>query len=137
MRGEATAKLPGKQERRAHAEAGTRADQAALDVESEQRRGQDARAASLADITRLLSVRDKVEEKRDSLVSFMFAVDEDVLILAQSSPTCFFSKNGFACKICSMHKYGAQVAEASSGGRPTHLAVLLLLLLLCRGHVPT
>ena len=49
LRHEAMAKLAGEQERRAHAEAETRAAQAALRVEAEQRRAQDARVAILGD----------------------------------------------------------------------------------------
>ena len=75
----------GGQERRAHAEAGTRAAQAALEVEAEQRRAQDTQVASLEEIARLSLVTDKVEEESDSLISVMFQCDKEGLIMTQQA----------------------------------------------------
>ena len=78
--------MAGEQERRVHPEAETRAAQAALEVEVEQWRAQEARVASLEGEIALLSlVRDEVKKERDSVVSVMFEGDEAGLVLAQQA----------------------------------------------------
>ena len=135
LRREATAKLVREQERRVHAEAKSRAAQAALDIEAEQGRAQGARVASPEEeMARLSLVKDSVEQERGNLVSVIFESDEEGLAMAQREEEqlgmLLHERLGLQ-KMRHGHVCRHQEREAPSGRRPTHLA-LLLLLNICR-----
>ena len=71
-RRDVTTKLAEEHERRVHAEAETRASQAALDVKAVGRKVQEARAASPEEMGRLSLAKARVEKERDDVVSVIF-----------------------------------------------------------------
>lgn len=82
LRRDATSKLAKEHEGRVRAEAETRAVQAALDGEVDERRAQEERVASLEEeMGRLSLVKARVEKERNNLVSAIFDGDEEGLLL--------------------------------------------------------
>ena len=130
LRREATAKLAREQSRRVHAEVETRAAQAAVDVKADARRAQEARVASLEEMARfsLVWIRSRRKETTSFRSFFRVTTSDYYLLGRQSSPACF-SKNGLACRRCSMVTYDATRRRHQRDRAPTRLALLLLLCL--------